>query len=531
MTNRRTVADPGSTKAWFVGGGVASLAGAAFLVRDGGVPGASITILEELAVAGGSMDGAGTTARGYVVRGGRMLNAPAYECTWDLFRTIPSLTAPGTSVFEETMAFNERVKTHARARLVDRDGARVNVDSMGFSMRDRRDLLRLVLADEDALGRTRIRDWFAPEFFRTNFWLMWATTFAFQPWHSLAELRRYLQRFMHEFPRIHTLAGVTRTTYNQYDSMILPLQRWLEQRGVRFVTGARVVDLDLSREDERWTVRGIRCERGGASETIAVGDRDLVFVTNGSMTDASSLGSMTSPPAKLGRGEGSSWALWERIAEGRPELGNPRAFDGNVPESAWESFTVTLRDPAFFDAMTKFSGNEPGTGALVTFKDSSWLMSIVLAYQPHFVDQPADVQVFWGYGLNIDRVGDFVPKPMSACTGQEILDELRGHLRFDRAVFRSANCVPCMLPFITAEFMPRVRSDRPLPVPASSRNLALIGQFVEIPDDVVFTVEYSVRAAQMAVYELLGIERPIPPVSRHDRSVEVQIEALATAFR
>ena len=48
--------------------------------------------------------------------------------------------------------------------------------------------------------------------------------------------------------------------------------------------------------------------------------------------------------------------------------------------------------------MQRFSGNEAGTGGLVSFKDSNWLMSIVLAHQPHFANQPADVQVFRGYG-------------------------------------------------------------------------------------------------------------------------------------
>jgi oleate hydratase len=87
------------------------------------------------------------------------------------------------------------------------------------------------------------------------------------------------------------------------------------------------------------------------------------------------------------------------------------------------------------------------------------------------------------------------------------------------------------MPYITSMFMPRVRSDRPLPVPRGSRNLAFISQFVEIPEDVVFTVEYSVRAAQMAVYELLGIDRKIPPVTRHDKSLHAQFEALIKALK
>ena len=101
---------------------------------------------------------------------------------------------------------------------------------MGFSMQDRMELLKLSRTDEAALGSSCITDWLSPEFFETEFWFMWATTFAFQPWHSAVEFKRYLHRFMLEFSRIETLAGVKRTIYNQYDSMVLPLQTWLKAR-------------------------------------------------------------------------------------------------------------------------------------------------------------------------------------------------------------------------------------------------------------------------------------------------------------
>lgn len=264
---------------------------------------------------------------------------------------------------------------------------------------------------------------------------------------------------------------------------------------------------------------------------ITVHEGDFVFLQNGSMTDASSLGSMTSAPKQLTKNDSGGWALWEKLAEGRPHFGNPAAFNSCIAQSNWESFTVTLKNPAFFDMMQQISGNEAGTGGLVTFKDSNWMMSIVLAHQPHFINQPADVQVFWGYSLFPDRIGNFVAKSMSACNGAEILQELCGHLRFDLDVIAFANCIPCAMPYITSMFMPRQLSDRPLPVPEGSKNFAFISQFVEIPDDVVFTVEYSVRAAQMAVYQLLGIDRQIPAVTRHDKNLRVQFEALIKAFK
>jgi myosin-crossreactive antigen len=451
-------------KAYLVGGGIGSLA-AAFMIRDGKLRGGNISILEAAPVLGGSLDGSGDPVGGYSMRGGCMVTTDNYECTWDLYKSIPSLNHEGRTVFDETVEFNEKHKANSMARLVDRRRAKVPVASMGFSIEDRIELLKLSRAGEDALAASRITDWLSPAFFETEFWYMWSTTFAFQPWHSAVEFKRYLHGFLLEFSRIETLAGVKRTVYNQYDSL------------------------------------------------------------------ASSLGSMTSPPGKLTKTDSGGWTLWEKLAKGRPEFGNPAAFNSCIAQSCWESFTVTLQNPTFFDQMIQFTGNQPGTGGLVTFKDSNWPMSIVLACQPHFPNQAAGVQVFWEYSLFPDRVGNFVPKPMAECHGAEILRELCGHLRFDPETVESANCIPCRMPYITSMFMPRVRSDRPLPVPRGSKNFAFISQFVEIADDVVFTVEYSVRAAQMAVYELLGIDRKIPPVTPHAESVHAQFEALLKAFK
>lgn len=43
-------------QAYLIGGGIGSLAGAAFLIRDGGMQGSNITIFESLPVLGGSLD-------------------------------------------------------------------------------------------------------------------------------------------------------------------------------------------------------------------------------------------------------------------------------------------------------------------------------------------------------------------------------------------------------------------------------------------------------------------------------------------
>lgn len=518
-------------KAYLVGSGIGSLAAAAFMIRDGGMVGHNISIFETLPIMGGSLDGGGNAIDGYRLRGGRMFTFDNYECTWDLFKSIPSLDMPNQSVYEETVTFNERHKSNAKARLVDKNRHPIKTHSMGFSMTDRLELLTLSETDEKVLANSRLTDWLSPGFFKTNFWLLWSTTFAFQPWHSAVEFRRYLHRFILEFSRLGNLGGVKRTKYNQFDSMVRPLLTWLEHHGVHFRTLCTVKDIELSTEGAWITAKNLVIESNGKTETISLRETDLVFLQNGSMTDASSYGSMTEPPEALTKKDSQGWDLWEKIAEDHPELGHPLNFNSSIPESLWESFTVTLDDPTFFDAMEAFTTNQAGTGGLVTFLDSPWLMSIVLAHQPHFDGQPKNTQVFWGYALHPDRVGCFVAKTMSDCTGLEILQELCGHLNFDLQTVVSANCIPCRMPYITSMFMPRLEGDRPLPVPPNSRNLAFVSQFVEIPDDVVFTVEYSVRAAQMAVYQLLKLDRSVPPVHPFDQTIKAKLAAALTAFQ
>src|SRR5208337_3958821 len=523
----RTITDDNGV-IYLVGAGIASLAAAAFLIRDGDIPGHNITILEESTLIGGSLDAAGNPKDGYIMRGGRMFESK-YVCTFDLFRSIPTLDGSKT-VTQETFEWNEIMKTSSKSRLF-RDGRRVDAPKFGLSEKHILTIERLEVEPEGLLGRTSIADQFDPSFFETDFWFMWGTTFAFQPWHSAVEFKRYLVRFTHMVSGFNTLHGIMRTIYNQYDSLVRPLLKWLEQRGVRFQVNTCVMDLDLRHDSEGYSVSRIICNQDGRIDEIKVGEKDKVIVTLGSMTEASSLGSMDSAPVLKRKPDGGAWALWERIAVGQPQFGNPANFSDHIEESKWLSFTTTLHDPTFFRLVRDLTGNIPGEGGLITFPESSWLASIVLAHQPHFIGQPADINVFWGYGLFVDKLGDFVKKPMSACTGREIMTEIMGHLRIEgdaQKILDTCTCIPCMMPFITSQFLRRADGNRPQVVPEGSKNLAFIGQFCEIPEDVVFTVEYSVRAAQMAVYSLLGLNRKPPAVYKGNHDLRVLFNAFLT---
>jgi oleate hydratase len=520
---------------YIVGGGIAGMAAATFAIRDAGVKGQNIHILEELGLPGGALDGARSPAirDAWVTRGGRMLEEEAYQCTWDLFSSIPTLEDPLTSVREELLEFNEKVKTDAHARLIDAHHHILDATEYGFNTSDRLELTRLLAMPEALLGAKRIDELFSEHFFATNFWAMWRTTFAFQNWHSAIELRRYFLRFIQEFSRIHTLEGVRRTPYNQYDSMVVPLQKWILDRGVDVRFGTRVLDVDFETRDGERRATRLHLETKDGPSVIELGPNDFAFITLGSITADTTYGGNDTVPELIRDRRDHGWSLWESLAKKARDFGRPNTFFGNVDENKWESFTLTMHGDLLLKRLEAYSHNAPGTGALMTFVDSGWLMSLVVPAQPHFRDLPKDTFTAWGYGLFIDDEGDHVKKKMSQATGKEILTELLHQLGFEdilEEVLKTTDVTTVMIPYASALFSRRLPTDRPKVVPEGAKNFAFLGQFTELPEDVVFTVEYSVHGAMHAVYELLGVSRAIPPIYHGLLDPMVGLKAIQSSF-
>ncbi len=504
------------SRAYLVGGGIASLAGAIYLIRDGKFKGKNITIFEAKCLMGGSLDAKKDYAKdAYIMTGHRILAKNAFECTYDLLSCIPTIKDKKISLKEEIDNFNDKIKTYTKARLIER-GEIVNSHDLGLRWKDKWDLAKVFFRKESSMDGVRINECFDASFFDTNFWLEFSTVFAFQPWHSLAEFRRYIYRSFHAIPFADTLETVQSTPYSQHDSIVIPILKWLESQGVNFETETIVTDLNIKISKNKKTVKEIHfIDNKKNSGKILVNSDELVLVTLGSITVNSSFGSMDSAPI-LKKGRNSvSWDLWENIAKKDPSLGRPDAFNDHTQRSGWESFTITFKNRIFIDLMEELTGNSDGTSGGTTIRSSNWNMSIVIPHQPHFIDQPENLFVCWGYGLCQNKKGNFIKKKISQCSGEEILIELINHLGFNNKkeeILKSATCIPCIMPYITSQFSPRQDGDRPQVVPSSSENLALLGQFCEIPDDIVFTVEYSIRSAQIAVYSLLNIERAVEPI-------------------
>jgi oleate hydratase len=519
-------------KAHIVGGGFGGLAAAALLIRNAQLSGQDITIYEADEDLGGGLFLQGDPQRGYNLPGS--VFDKEFRCAFDLLAGIPSTKNPAVSVKDEFFAFNDSEPFDDLAHIVDRNGQVVpHAPRFGLGFRDFFELARLLLTPEASLEGRRINESFSDEFFETEFWLLWSTIMGSLPQHSAAEFRRYLNRFLYLFPNLYDMKNILRTPYCQRQAFIEPLAAWLRPRGVQFLTGAFVKDIGFAPTPDRITVDRLDFEREGVTTSVAIASADIVLVTTGSQAADLSPGTMTEAPKPQGGGQ--SVALWRRLAQGRTDFGDPAVYfdPAKAADSRWVTFTVTTTGTEFIDRMTQLTGAKPGTGGLVTLRDSPWLLSVTIFHKPEVIGQPDGANIWWGYGLHPERKGDFIQKPMTECTGAEILEEVARQLKFDpqwNAIKASSKCIPCNMPYVNNIWLPRRRGDRPSVVPEGSTNLGLIGQYVEVPEDIAFTVEYSTRTAWEAIRLLLKRGPPPPPVYQGQYDPESLVAQLEVLF-
>ncbi|WP_288529748.1 oleate hydratase [uncultured Secundilactobacillus sp.] len=547
-------------KAVMIGAGLANLAAAVYLIQEGHWQGDRITFYS--IDDHGSNDGS-TLAdfkdnywnenhplenqHGFIARGGRMLNYRTYVDLMDLLDRVPSVTEPGMTAAEDTRDFDRKHRTFDKARLMSADQGIINGGHLGLNNHDRLLLSKLVLmpdSKEEQLDNVSIADYFkrSPHFFETNFWLMWETTFAFRTQSSAQELRRYMHMMIYEFTQIEHLVGVNRTRYNQFESIMNPIIKYLEAQHVTFVLNRRVMDWQFATTamQDEIKVTGLEMQNieTGESEHVVVDDDTAVFFTNGSITDSATFGDLTHPAAE-NMDYGAASGLWKKATDHFYNLGNPDKFFADRNASEWVSFTLTTKNHLLLNEITRITTQVPGN-ALNSFVSTQPItplgqrdvnMSIVVHHQPHFTSQKPNESVIWGYFLYPRRRGEFVDKAYIKMTGEEMVTELLGQLSkvdpgpgniMDKkaAIMDSVvNNIPVYMPYASALFNNRAKSDRPEVIPAHSNNLAFTGEFVEQPYQMVFTEQSAVRSGEIAAFHFAGIPMSqLVETPRYDRN-------------
>ena len=477
--------------AYIIGTGLAGLAAAFYLVRDGQMKGEHIHLLEKLELAGGSCDGRKDITKGFYMRGGRDMDNH-FECMWDMFRSVPSIENPNVTVLDEYYWLNKHDPNYSLCRATINCGENAHTDNL-FKL-DRKSaiaLSKLFITPEKYLEDKKISDVLPETFWETNFWLYWQTMFAFQKWSSALEMKRYLCRYVHHIDGLPDFKALRFTKYNQYESMILPLTKYLENHGVKIEYGIDVKNIIFTSKQNKKVASQIIYENKGQEKTIDLIEDDLVFITNGCCTDTSCYGDQNTAPdlSSIKNGAGESWDMWKNIAAqaSHGEFGNPDKFCSNVDKTNWMSATIEVSDNNIIDYIMKICKRDPRqgkvtTGGIVTVKDSTenWYLSWTINRQPQFKSQNKNSVLVWVYALNTNKNGNYVKKPIKLCTGKEVCEEWLYHIGVPNneiAKYASkCNTTTCYMPYINAFFQPRQEKDRPLVVPKEAINFAFIGQ-------------------------------------------------------
>ena len=357
--------------AHIVGGGIAGLSTAAFLVTDASMPADHVTIYESLPLMGGSMDAAGNAKSGYTSRGERELEA-YMECLWYLCSKVPSLQTPGLTILDETHQANLREPINSHFRLMEKQGRLYDYSGPLMSAYDAKRMLELLLTPESDLEMKTPADWFGPQFTNSVFWLCWSTMLAFRDYHSLIEVRRYVARFMmHDHGMTH-LQGILHTEFNEYDSLIKPIHVWLESLGVRFRAGTTVTDIATHNRAADTLATELTLSDASGVRRLALTSDDLVFFTNGSLTQNATMGDThVAPTLDRETANRGCFTVWEHLAARDPKFGRPAAFISDIEKSNWMSFFPTITgDPTFYEYLEKKTGDKEGTCGAITILDS-----------------------------------------------------------------------------------------------------------------------------------------------------------------
>lgn len=509
--------------AYLIGTGLAALSAACFLVRDAQMPGKQIHIFEKDALPGGACDGYKYPGVGYVMRVGREMDNH-FECMWDLFRSIPSTETEGVSVLDEYYWLNKKDPNYSLCRATEKQGQDAHTENkFGLSDAAQQEIMKLFFTPDEDLYDEKITDFFDDEVLNSNFWMYWRTMFAFANWHSALEMKLYLKRFVHHVGGLPDFTALRFTRYNQYESMILPMVKYLQDHGVQFHFNTKVIDVKFDVTGAKKLAKNMTVLHEGKEETIDFTENDYLFITNGGNVENSTIGGQDKACVfNKDIQPGGGWDLWRRIAAQDPSFGHPNKFCGDPEKTNWMGVTVNTLDQKIIPYIKNITKRDPFTGkvvtgGIVTVKDSSWLMSWTINRQPQFKEQPKDQCLVWVYGLFTDRPGDYIKKQMRDCTGKEICEEWLYHLgvptdQIEDLASNSANTVPTMMPFVSSFFMLRAAGDRPNVVPDGAANFAFLGQFAETKRDTIFTTEYSIRTGMEAVYTLMRVDRGVPEV-------------------
>lgn len=324
------------------------------------------------------------------------------------------------------------------------------------------------------------------------------------------EFRRALRQYLREFHYLNILTCLDITGYYQDESVYLPIYLYLRNLGVDFRFDTKVKDIDTTVRDGRKKISRLNLLENGHHIAMDMGAHDIVILMLGSTVSGSSTGTCDYPPPTRSIEPNDeydeNWTIWLELSAHDHEFGNPYNFCTRVDDTTLASFTVTTADPYFWKFLASIA-TPAEAGTYILLPKSNWELRLCIPTQPVFSQQTEDIHVIWGFALFPKVSGNYVQKPMEACSGAEVLTELLEHLNYHSTVHHTIT-IPRLMPRMSSPLLIRSMADRPEVIPSKTSNFALVGQFVEIPWYSCVDISYGIRTAQIATSQLMGIPFP-----------------------
>lgn len=503
---------PPKRNIYFAGGGLAALSGAYYLIHDCNIPGDCIHIFEESSNIGGAFNVGGDSENGYVCTSPKLLSLKNHANLMDMLKGLQSVNIEDVSVYDEIVGFMKSNPIKENARIISADGGIV---SSGFEL-DKASIknIKALLSFKDyEISEMSVVEYFSdsPKFLSSNLWTLVSTAYMLTEKSSAVELKHILNCVSGEINDLFSMENTVRSQFNLQETVIKALENYLNGHNVNFATNCSVIDVDFEESCNR--LSAIHLDDNGTAKTFYLNKNDLCFITNGSVSECASIGDYNCPAPKH-EGLPASAALWSKMTDKRDGFGNSSRF---YTDSDTEiiSFTITARSSKLLDYIKQFTCNTESHGAITTFKDSPWGLTVSTVPQPYFSSQTDDITVILCYGVNTAAEGRYIDKEMRHCSGAELLFELIKYLkleeRWEEITEDIINVIPCAMPYAAASSLPYSDDDKPIIVKDKEANFAFIGQFAKLGGGISYSSEYAVRTAREAAYRLTDTKKHSAP--------------------
>ncbi len=472
--------------AYITGGGISALASALYLVRDCGFTPSNVHVF-----VGQSLNH-GNDKTGYICRRGKIINPKNSLNFFDLMSNVDSLDIPDLTVCDEILNIYNSGNNMRNITFVDDNKNVVDISQLRIEKAHRNAIIDLLQTKSSKLRSVTIGEVLPSDFFTTSFWNFMCVAYGFSKDASAYEFANCL---------VHMddmLSGTLPGGFDRYEEIIEPLKAHLKKIGVDVCENSVVTDIDF----ENSKADSIHYTENSVRKVVYLNDGDICIFPTDEMTQCEIFGSFNESAPKV---YANSYQLWKKLSEKNPTFKDPSIFFDELDSQMAQEFTITLSNKLLPELIDKVTCGALGTDGVIVLDNSNWKMTICAVAQSHFKDMNEDMAIIWGCASRFDRDGEKIAKPMTDCSGAEILYELVSCFNLEEAWDNIretvVNVIPCHRKYDKSITSP-VQSKLEI-IPTGIENFAISGDFAESDNDTVFSEEYAVTTARVATYKLM----------------------------